>query len=134
MACLSLLALALTVRHNWFFISHFLSDRFAAIPLGESSLNPYQPQIAGESCSNMQDYFNVNFGRSDTKFSNYEGETALNIFDELYCDGGVVIQTLPTGKKTCSASILYNPKPNFLLPNRMRWFSESASDCFVSSN
>jgi hypothetical protein len=85
------------------------------------------PQLGG-SCSSMQNYFNQNFGRSDTEFSNYEGQIAANILGELYCDGGVMIQSLPTGKKTCSAAILYDPKTS-----NIRWFTDNVSaNCFVS--
>lgn len=86
------------------------------------------PPVAGESCEEMEDYFNREFGRKDTTFSNYEGSIDSNLLGELYCDGGVVIQSLPTAKKTCSAAILYNPQTQGL-----RWYTENAiASCFVS--
>lgn len=86
------------------------------------------PPTDGESCEEMQRYFNKNFGRSDTHFSNYEGSVATNFLGELHCDGGVVIQSLPTAKKTCSAAILYNPQTQGL-----RWYTDNAiANCFVS--
>ena len=89
--------------------------------------NTTTPQLGG-SCGSMQDYFNSNFGRDDTRFSNYEGQIANAILGELYCDGGVIIQTLPTGKKTCSAHILYNSQTK-----GMRWYTEDkVADCFIS--
>jgi len=94
--------------------------------LGKDTGSNELPQLGG-SCSSMQNYFNQNFGRSDTEFSNYEGEITAP-WGELYCDGGVMIQSLPTGKKTCSASILYDPKTS-----KIRWFTADVStDCFVS--
>ncbi len=84
--------------------------------------------VAGGRCKEMEDYFNKEFGRSDTVFSNYEGFIGTNIFGELYCDGGVAIQSLPTAKKTCSALILYNPQTQGL-----RWYAENViASCFVS--
>lgn len=95
--------------------------------LGKDAGSNELPQLGG-SCSSMQNYFNQNFGRSDTEFSNYEGQIAANILGELYCDGGVVIQSLPTGKKTCSAAIFYDPKTS-----NTRWFTDDVSaNCFVS--
>lgn len=86
------------------------------------------PPVVGGRCEEMQDYFNQDFGRSDTRFSNYEGNVDANIIGELYCDGGVVIQSLPTAKKTCSAVILYNPQTQGL-----RWYTENViASCFVS--
>ena len=86
------------------------------------------PPVAGGRCEDMQDYFNNDFGRSDTNFSNYEGSVGTNIVGELYCDGGVVIQSLPTAKKTCSALILYNPQTQGL-----RWFTQNViASCFFS--
>jgi len=86
------------------------------------------PPVAGGRCEDMQNYFNNEFGRSDTSFSNYEGNVGANIVGELYCDGGVVIQSLPTAKKTCNALILYNPQTQGL-----RWYTENAiASCFVS--
>lgn len=84
--------------------------------------------VAGGSCSEMQDYFNKNFGRDDTKFSNYEGTIETNIFNMRVCGGGVVIQTLPTGKKTCTAWI------RILNDKSLDWYAESNGDCFVTSN
>ena len=96
--------------------------------LGKDTGSSELPQLGG-SCSSMQNYFNQNFGRSDTEFSNYEGQIAApNLLGELYCDGGVMIQSLPTGKKTCSAVILYDPKTS-----NIRWFTDDVSaNCFVS--
>lgn len=101
---------------------------------GNALLNPafvpveVSPPVAGGRCEDMEDYFNKNFGRSDTSFSNYEGSVAPNLLGELYCDGGVAIQSLPTGEKTCSAAILYNPQTRGL-----RWYTENAiANCFIS--
>jgi hypothetical protein len=86
------------------------------------------PPVIEGSCEEMEDYFNKEFGRKDTAFSNYEGRVDANLLGELYCDGGVVIQSLPTAKKTCSAAILYNPQTQGL-----RWYTENAiASCFVS--
>lgn len=86
------------------------------------------PPTEGGSCAEMEDYFNREFGRKDTIFSNYEGSVNANVLGELYCNGGVVIQSLPTGKKTCSALILYNPQTRGL-----RWYTEDViANCFVS--
>lgn len=86
------------------------------------------PPAEGGTCEDMEVYFNSEFGRKDTIFSNYEGSVNANLLGELYCDGGVVIQSLPTGKKTCSALILYNPQTQGL-----RWYTDNAiANCFVS--
>ena len=86
------------------------------------------PPVAGGRCENMEVYFNKEFGRNDTSFSNYEGHISTNFLGELYCDGGVVIQALPTAKKTCSALILYNPQTQGL-----RWYTQNViASCFVS--
>ena len=82
--------------------------------------------VEGGSCSDMQNYFNKNFGRSDTTFSNYEGTITKNYMDMLVCGGGVAIQSLPTGKKTCSAWI------RVLEDKSLDWWAESDGDCFVS--
>ena len=98
----------------------------------QEAIEPQEPVIGG-SCSDMQNYFNKNFGRSDTKFSNYEGQIGENFiifsdYKEASCQGGVVIQSLPTGKKTCSASILYDSRTK-----KMRWeVNDTSTDCFVS--
>lgn len=82
--------------------------------------------VEGGSCSDMQNYFNQNFGRSDTTFSNYEGTIQKNFLGMLVCSGGVAIQSLPTGKKTCSAWI------RVLGDKSLDWWAESDGDCFVS--
>ena len=89
----------------------------------ENATNLVEP-VEGGSCSDMQNYFNKNFGRSDTTFSNYEGQVAA-VFGNLVCSGGVVIQTLPTGKKTCPALIFYS-----IDRKEISW--QSSADCFVS--
>ena len=86
-----------------------------------------QEPVEGGSCRDMENYFNQNFGRSDTKFSNYEGTVQVYVTTYLYCDGGVVIQSLPTGKKTCSANIVLNT-----VDKKMEWNAVSNGDCFVS--
>ena len=91
----------------------------------ENATNLVEP-VEGGSCSDMQNYFNKNFGRSDTKFSNYEGTIQKNVFGMLVCGGGVAIQSLPTGKKTCSAWI------RVLGDKSLDWYAESDGDCFVS--
>jgi hypothetical protein len=76
----------------------------------------------------MEKYFNQSFGRSDSSFSKYEGPIASNILGELYCDDGVVIQDLPTGKKTCTGAILYEPTTT-----KMRWYTDNTiANCFVT--
>ena len=84
----------------------------------------------GDSCSDMQDYFNKNFGRSDTTFSNYEGTIQPYGFPPITaisCFGGVVIQSFPTGKKTCPGQIVFDT-----VDKRMKWYADSSADCFVS--
>lgn len=112
-------------------VSKYFSDSGARM---DALLNPAltlaktSPPIEGGRCEDMQDYFNKEFGRSDTSFSNYEGNVGANMVGELYCDGGVVIQSLPTAKKTCGALMLYNPQTQGL-----RWYTENAiASCFVS--
>lgn len=84
--------------------------------------------VEGGSCEDMQSYFNKEFGRKDTRFSNYEGIVRSTYVEELYCDGGVVIQSLPTAKKTCGALIYFNPQTE-----EMRWYTENTiASCFVS--
>ena len=107
---------------NPFVISLSKALRNASIPNITKETEP----VAGGSCSDMQDYFNKNFGRRDTEFSNYEGIIESNVFNMLVCGGGVVIQTLPTGKKTCTAWI------RVLKDKTLDWYSESHADCFVS--
>jgi hypothetical protein len=94
-----------------------------AVPIAGCSQKAQEP-VEGGSCRDMENYFNQNFGRNDTKFSNYEGQVELFVM-YLRCGGGVVIQTLPTGKKTCPSIIAYN-----LNNKRLTW--ESTEDCFVS--
>ncbi len=103
--------------------------KLGTIQAGTSRFMPKPtPPTIGSDCQEMQGYFNEEFGRSDTEFSNYEGRVESNILGELYCDGGVAIQSLPTGRKTCSAAILYNPTTS-----NKRWYSENAAaDCFIS--
>ena len=91
----------------------------------QEAIEPQEP-VEGGSCSDMQNYFNQNFGRSDTTFSNYEGTIQKNVFGMLVCGGGVAIQSLPTGKKTCSAWI------RVLGDKSLDWWAESDGDCFVS--
>ena len=92
------------------------------------SLVQVAPPTEGGRCEDMEAFFNKEFGRKDTIFSNYEGSVNAFLIGELYCDGGVVIQSLPTGKKTCSAFIVYNPQTQGL-----RWFTDNAiANCFVS--
>ena len=96
-----------------------------AVPIaGCSQMIKAQEPVEGGSCRDLENYFNQNFGRSDTKFSNYEGRVELFVA-YLRCGDGVVIQTLPTGKKTCPSTIAYN-----LNDKRLTW--EATADCFVS--
>ena len=89
---------------------------------------PASPPIDGGSCTDMERYFNENFGRSDTTFSNYEGKAITIILtDEIACTGGAVIQTLPTARKSCTAAIIYQPHDG-----SMRWQSENSESCFVT--
>ena len=110
-----------------------------AVPIvGCSQMKKAQEPVEGGSCRDMENYFNQNFGRSDTKFSNYEGQIGKHYFISLgagfrqgtmpSCKGGVVIQSLPTGKKTCSAEIFYDPSTK-----KMNWeVNNTSTDCFVS--
>ena len=139
-AGLTLLALAWTrlpiICRDARCMSFMTAAKYFSDPEGRANafLNPLlnitkaHPPVIGGRCEEMQYYFNKEFGRSDTRFSNYEGGVRQTMFGELYCDGGVAVQSLPTGKKTCSASIFYNPQTQGL-----RWYTENTiASCFVS--
>jgi hypothetical protein len=87
-----------------------------------------EPEL-GENCNKMENYFNKYSGRTDTNFSNYQGQVQAGLGQEIYCgDGGVKIQTLPTGKKTCTAYLYFNTETKTI-----RWYvANEATDCFVS--
>lgn len=83
----------------------------------------------GQSCVDMQNYFNKKFGRNDTEFSNFLGQVQ-QFGNVIICDGGAVIQTYPTGKKTCTdANIVYATDTQ-----EMRWNTQDASNCYTSAN
>ena len=96
-----------------------------------TQINPPEP-VEGGSCKDMENYFNKNFGRSDTQFSNAEGTIYLGVGRMLICSPVAIITTYPTGKKTCSGAIVYslNQGP---YPPRMHWsVADTSGDCFVS--
>ena len=102
-----------------------LLDTIYRVTTGQ--VQKYEPEVGG-SCVNMQKYFNTNFGRSDTRFSNYEGQVQRGFFDQVYCEGGVIIQTFPTGKKTCTGLIQYN-----IEKKELNWETDNViASCFVS--
>jgi hypothetical protein len=89
-------------------------------------INPPEP-VGGGSCKDMENYFNKNFGRSDTQFSNAEG-TILDYSGTLICPAAI-ITTYPTGKKTCAGYIVINQPQS----TRMSWrVNDTSGDCFVS--
>lgn len=80
----------------------------------------------GMDCESMERYFNNKFGRS-TKFANFYGNTVSVLDESISCGDGVAIETFPTGKKTCPASITYS-----LRSKEMSWHSDRMNQCFVT--
>lgn len=72
--------------------------------LPESNTSPevLAMPVLGDSCKYMEKYSNATIQRSDIMFSNFEGTVQVHFPFGHGCDGGVWVQELPTGFKTCT--------------------------------